>query len=322
MANKIYSLGFYGDIHLASKNYGAHRDYPKESLYYFREITKVVEKRGLTHLVGAGDFTYGRFHSLEYRLAIEAELEKQYKLTNGNRYELRGNHDEAGYGLTERDYYVQKGFIKASENLTLGNLNITMVDYGKMLDTEPNIIDDTEHVNIIFGHDFYYFKTLPTPAFGNPLYVDNYEKWFGVDYICCGHIHKIMDFKGFILKNGMVHDCKIHYMGCMTRPSYQQDLDKIGQILIIDVYDDGKIDLGFEDIELWELTESFNLELKNKEEMEKEERASRVDITDIVNQLDAHDRSIGSPDAIIDMLQGIDERYKVKAKNLLKDAMG
>ena len=77
MANVLAKIGIYGDMHLSSKNYGAHRDYPSESLEYFQAITLKTKELGLTYLIGTGDFTYGRFHSLEYRLAIEKELQEQ-----------------------------------------------------------------------------------------------------------------------------------------------------------------------------------------------------------------------------------------------------
>ena len=112
---EIGKILIYGDIHLSSKNYGGHRDYARESLEYFKKITEAVEKHNISCLIGTGDFTFGRFHSLEYRKAVEDELEKQFKLTNGNRYELKGNHDSATYGMTEYEYYTYKGLLKKSE---------------------------------------------------------------------------------------------------------------------------------------------------------------------------------------------------------------
>lgn len=322
MANVIAKVGVYGDIHLNSKNYGAHRDYPKESLEYFSKITEVTRNRQLTHLIGLGDFSFGRFHSLEYRLAIERNLEEQYKLTNGNRFEIRGNHDEAGYGFTERDYYIEKGLLRPSTNLTLGNVNISMVDYGKHETTDVKIDNDDNHFNIILAHDFFKFSTSQVANYGKAIELDNFTRWFGVDYIALGHVHKIMKFKGHIFKDGLAREVVVDYLGCMTRPSYRDGhMDEEGHISIITVYDDGTMDIDTEVIQLWSLEDSFNLEAKQKQQQKKEEKAARVDISDVVKQLDAHDRSVGNPEDIINTMTDVDERYKAKAIDLLKNAL-
>ena len=320
---EIARIGIYGDIHLSSQNYGAHRDYPKESMEYFSRITEVAKKRNFTHLIGCGDFSYGRFHSLEYRLAIEKELEEQYKITNGNRYELFGNHDVAEYGLTERGYYISKGLIKPSENLTIGNLNLTMVDYGKHEDIVPNIIDDENNYNFIIAHDFFKFNNSQVANFGKAIELDNFEKWFGADCLICGHVHKILDFSGYIQKNGLAHECQVHYLGCMTRPSYREGhIDDNGQIMVITVHANGTVDFDMEIIPLWDIEKSFSLEKKIKEKEITEQKQLRVDISDVVKQLDAHDRNVGNPEDIINAMNDIDIRYKNKAIDLLKNALG
>lgn len=323
MANVIARIGIYGDIHLCSKNYGAHRDYPAESLEYFSKITKITEDQKLTHLIGTGDFSFGRFNTNEYRLAIENELQKQYVAVQGNRYELRGNHDEAGYGLTERDFYVAKGFLKPSTNLDIANLHITMVDYDKEVDTIPNIVDSEKDINLLIAHNYYRFKDTQMPYFGKKfIELDNYDRWFGVDYMALGHIHKDIEFDGYIVKNDMAHQVHVNYLGCMMRPAYHEGaMDTKGKILIITLFDDGCMDVDTEYIELWPIDKSFNLEVKQKETVKKEEKADRVDISDIVKQLDMHDRNVGSPEDIIQSLEGVDDKYKAKAIELLKCAL-
>lgn len=322
MANVIARIGICGDMHLSSKNYGAHRDYPSESIEYFQKITKVAEDRQLTHLIGTGDFTFGRFHSLEYRMAIENELQRQYEITGGNRYELRGNHDEAGYGLTERDYYVTKGLIKPSCNMTIGNLNITMVDYNNEENVIPNIVDSESDINLVIAHDYFKFEDTRLPNFGKAKDLDNYTRWFGLDYLACGHIHKDIEFDGIMVNGDIVHKVHVNYLGCMMRPSYREGMmDEKGKILILTLYDDENMDEDTEFVELWSLDKSFNLEKKQKQAVKKEEKASRVDISDIVKQLDTHDRNVGSPEEIINGLEGIDEKYKNRAVELLKSAL-
>lgn len=323
MANVIARVGIYGDIHLHSKNYGAHKDYAKESLDYFSKITEIAEKRGLTHLIGCGDFSFGRFHSLEYRASVEKNLQRQYDITSGNRYEIFGNHDVAGYGMTERDYYIDKGLLKPSANLKIGCLNLSMIDYAKHDKTEPLIEDKQDTYNFIIAHDFFKFNKTQVANFGVAIELDNFERWYGADCIICGHVHKILDFSGYIQKDGMAHECQVHYLGCMTRPSYREGhMDEIGQVMIITVFDDNTIDFEMEQVTLWKLEDAFNLSMKEKEKADKQAKENRVDISDVVKQLDSHDRNVGNPEDIISAMQDIPDVYKNKAIDLLKNALG
>lgn len=324
MANLIARIGIYGDIHLSSKNYGAHRDYPNESLNYFRNITKIAEEGRFTHLIGCGDFSFGRFGTLEYRLAVEEELQKQCNLTKGNRYELKGNHDIAGYGMTERDYYIKKGLIKDSTNFSIGNLNISMVDYGCANTANMNIKLASGMVNLAIAHDFYRFSNTNTPQFGQAIILDNMKNWFGLDYLICGHVHKQMTFEGEIENTDKTakHKLIVDYPGSPSRPSYREGyMDENGQVPIIDIYDDGKIDFNIVEFDLLPLSESFNLEEKAEETKQKEEKEKKVDISDIVQELDAHDRNVGNPEDIIRSMENIDQRYKDKAIDLLERAL-
>jgi hypothetical protein len=322
MANKIATVALYGDPHLSDKNYGAHRDYAKESITYYSEVTKVVKERNVTHLIGLGDFSFGRFKDLAYREKVERELQIQYEVTHGNHYELCGNHDVAGYGMCERDFYINRGLLKKSENITLGNLHITMVDYGKYNEVVPNIVNDESSVNLIASHDYFKFNDTKLPKYGTPVILDTFERWYGADLLVCGHIHKILDFSGNIIKDSLCKPLDVSYLGCMTRPAYKEgNMDDIGQVMVLDVYDDGNIDINKVTIPLWSLAESFNLELKAKEKAKEQEKANRVDLTDIVKQLDSHERNVGNPEDIISSMEGIADKYKNKAIDLLKSAL-
>lgn len=324
MANILAKIGIYGDLHLNSKNYGAHRDYAKESLEYLHKITEITKNENLTHLIGLGDFSFGRFHSLEYRGAVDLELTEQCKLVQGNHYELLGNHDIAGYGAVERDYYISRNLLKPSENLSIGNLNITMVDFNAHKSTPMNIVDDDTHVNVVLAHDFFKFSNVGLSNFGKAIELDNFEEWFGIDLLICGHVHKIMNFDGYMTKdNNTVHKVEVRYPGCMMRPSYREGhIDEIGRVIILTIYDDGNLDVSNSDFLLWNIEESFNVEEKTIEKEKKVEKQSRVDISDVVKQLNMHDRNVGNPEDIVSSMEGIDDKYKNKAIELLKEALG
>lgn len=311
----------YGDIHLSSKNYGAHRDYPSETLNILKLITNKAKEVQATHIIGLGDLAYGRFNTLEYRESVEHELEEQYSICNGNRYELKGNHDSAGYGMTEYEYYIRKGLLKAATNITLGRLSITMVDYGQHKNYVPNI--KPENINIVLAHDFFTFKDAQMPNFGKAIELDNFTQWYGVDHIVCGHIHTSGLYEGLIVRSvdgqSYGHRTTLDYLGSMSRPAYQEgNTDLEGHILIITIEDDGNMTYDRQDIELLPIEEAFNLDIKQAQKEKEIAKRKRVDISDIVNQLDKHERNIGNPEDIIMSLNGVDERYKVKAIELLK----
>ena len=309
----------YGDIHLNSKNYGAHINYPEESLEYFREITKKAKELNATHLIGTGDLTFGRFHTLEYRDAVEAELQEQYNIVDGNRFELEGNHDKATYGMTEYDYYIKKGLLKKSANMTIGNVNISMVDYNKYYDQTIIPAGAETEINVVVAHNYFKFKDTRLPDYGKAIELDSFVDWFGIDYLICGHIHSHHLFDGLIIKDGHGHPLAVHYLGCMSRPAYREgNMDEEGNLVMLTIRDNGEMQYDIIDIPLRKLEDSFNLDRKKEQKEAKNEKEQRVDISDIVQELNLHQRNVGNPEDIIDSMQGIDDKYKKKAIELLK----
>lgn len=312
----------YGDLHLSSKGYGAHRNYPKETLHYLKTITEYTEKYRATHLIGLGDLSFGRFNTLEYRLAVEAELIKQNELTDGNRYEVKGNHDSATYGMTEYEYYVSKGLIKPSTNITIGRVNISMVDSGKS--STANIIDPSnqDELNVVLAHDYFKFEDTRMPDYGAAILLDNFTRWFGVDFLFLGHIHSFEMFEGLVVKDGHGHRMAVTILGSPSRPSYREGLmDEVGHLALLTIRDNGEVQYDLLEMPLWSLEESFNIELKEKEKEKQIQREKSIDISDIVENLNTHNSTMGNPEDIIRALEGIDEKYKQKAIELLKEGM-
>lgn len=320
MSDVVYKVGIYGDLHLYSENYGGHRDYASESLIYLRKITELTKNLGLTHLIGLGDFSFGNFRKLTYRKAVEAELAEQYKLVNGNRWELFGNHDFLPKDISERDYYIGKGLLKSSENITIGHMNINMVDNGKVYNT-PVVIDN-DHTNIVLAHDYFKFNGINLPNYGDAIILDNFEPWYGADYLICGHIHKCMAFNGSIVKGDKAHQMMVDYPGCAMRPAFiRSGLDEKVHISVFTEYSDGRVEFSVSNIELLPIEESFNLEKIEKKFIKEEEKPQSIDISDMVYNLDKHERVVGTPEVIIGNMQGIPDTWKNKAIELLKSAV-
>lgn len=309
----------YGDIHLSDKPYGAHSDYSKESLQYFSEITRVAEEIHATHIIGTGDLTYSRFHTLEYRRKVEAELQKQYEITGGHRYEIKGNHDSATNGMTEYEFYEAKGLLKHVESIDVGNVHFTLSDYGKVRQITPNIVASPNDVNILVAHDYLKFKDTRLPNFGTAIELDEMKQFYDIDYIICGHIHKTMAFDGRIVRDGMAKEVSVFYPGCMSRPAYGDNLDEFGSIVVITVKD-GMVHFDRKKINLWPIEQSFILEEIDERQEKKEQKENRIDISDVVKQLDSRESTFGNPEDRIMSMQGIDEKYKLKAIQLLQEA--
>lgn len=316
-----YRVGIYGDLHLYSENYGSHRDYASESIDLMQNITKLVQDNGVTHLIGLGDFSFGNFKRLRYRKAIEEELIKQHELTNGNRWEMMGNHDKLAKDLSERDYYIEKGLLRPSENITLGKWHITMVDYDKASEVDVNFSDNEEDINVILAHDYYKFVGTALPNYGEAHELDYMDKWFGADFLICGHIHKCMKFTGSIMNGEFSKKCCVHYPGCAMRPAYTKDhMDDKVDFVLLTQYTDGTTEYNFIEIKLPPIEESFNLEKIARKEQKQAEKPESIDITQMVYSLDKHERVVGSPEEIIKAMEGVPEAYKNMALKLLKEA--
>ena len=307
-----------GDDHLHSKNYGEHINYPAESLYYFRHITSTIESLGVTHYIDTGDFSYGRFHDLEYRERVERELNRRLELTQGRCWNIKGNHDKASYGTTEYEFYERKGMWRPAEILQIGNLNINMVNFG-CHETTSVLIENGKN-NMVVTHGYYNFEGSSLPAFDGVVMLDNFTPWFGVDYIVSGHIHEEYVIEGAIVKDGMMHRTMLHYLPCHARPAYYKDGNmEVGHYVLLTVYADGNVKYETIDVPLLPLDKSFNLEAI-KASSEKSDLL-KIDLSEVVSRLDNHRIDYGNPIANIQGIQNVSEESKAKAISWLEKAM-
>lgn len=322
----LAKLLFYGDLHLHSKNYGAHRDYMKDSLWALRTVANAAVDNGVTHVIGLGDLTFGRFNNLEYRRAVEDQFDRINRATGNNHFQLKGNHDSAGYGMTEFEYYIAKCVMKPACNLDFGNVHLTMINYGEINSCQPNIHLEEGHTNIVCAHDYCAFSDTKMPNFGTATELDHVTRLFGMDILICGHIHTSHLFEGLSLKEvdgkTIGHRVLVDYPGSLTRPAYNESLlEETGHLIIITIEDDGSYKYDRLDIELPPIGETFNVEAKAIEKEKKEEKRNRVDISDVVKRLDEHERNVGNPEDIIMALADVPEKYKRKAIDLLQRGM-
>lgn len=299
------SILIHGDDHLSSRNYGGHVDYPGESLECFQTITKIMEDEKVTHLISPGDLTYGRFN-LAYRTLVEDELNKRNQMTNGNVFQLRGNHDYSTSGMTEWEYYTtHRKLMKPATRLEFSSCVIHMIDFGK--ENVPLELSDTKE-NIVVGHNYFNFKDSPLPNFGSPIILDDREDWFNVSMVISGHIHKNFHLAGKIVKDGISRDVGLYYPGSLSRPEFTEGLTNEGEVCILRIGE--TISFDFITVSLKPVEEAFAIADTIKE-------FKRVDISDIIKNLNNKERNIGSPEQIIDTMTDFKQEYRRKAKELL-----
>lgn len=320
MSNLLARFMISGDDHFSAINRGQHRDYPKEVLYYQEMLLDIAKKYGVTHWVKAGDLTYGKFTDLNYRDLVDDMLTRQQEQVKGNFWIIKGNHDESSGGMTEYEYYLKKEKFKGKENITLGNLSLSMLDYSKIRSgfekQDVNIVDG--QTNIIITHGYLSFSGANLNL-GNPILIDDMEKWYGANYIICGHIHQRYLLKGSIAKENRSIETVIHYLPCLARPAYFKDGNaEEGSIVLLDVFDD-KCEYHELPIKLLPLNESFDIEAIMAEELHNEN--THIEVSDIVANLISHERVVGNPEDIILAKTEIPLEYREKAIELLQGAM-
>ena len=307
----VTRIGIYGDTHLHSKNYGSHRNYAQESLGYYQKVINLAQANEVDCLVCLGDFAHGRFHNLEYRLAVEKELMKAAEFASNGHYCIKGNHDIATYGMTERDYYIQRGLFREPETLSFNGLNIYMSNYRE----EDTLTVDQGTRNIILAHNFFTFSGVSLPMYGEGVELDNFENWYGTELILSGHIHRSCSYKGYITKDGFAKETAVFNVGCPCRLSYEKNMQDCGNLIILEVYDTGEYNIEHHTFDLLPLTESFNLlDIETKEKLQ---NLKQADVSKIAENLDQHERFVGDPMDIINSLTDIKQEYKDKAIELL-----
>lgn len=305
-----------GDTHLSSKNRGGHKDYPAESLYYYNSLTDLAKEYECTHCVDLGDFTYGKFHSLEYRVEVEKALENRRNALNGNYYMIRGNHDVSSSGLTEYGFYLNKYF-KGSCTLEIGNLNLIMVDNGN--EDNPISIKNNK-TNVILAHNYFVFDDVQLPFYGQAIKLTEHSNWYGAKFILSGHIHSEHVQKGGIKRvdemtgDTSIFECYCHNLPCLCRTDYSENLPDKGAVVILDVYEDS-IKYNRVEVDLLPIEDCFKIEEIIAERKEKEKPV--IEIRDIIEALSRFEMVAVSPELKISALN-VDERYKKKALELYK----
>ncbi len=320
MSSILAKILFEGDKHFCSKNHGGHKDYAQETLYYARKISDIIKQEHVTHYIQTGDLTYGRFDRLDYRAEVDKIFRELREMLNGNVWFLKGNHDEAAYGVTEFEYYAASGAFRTSESLDFalgtpnGGLHIEMKDFGD----KSQFTGVEGAVNILVTHGYFTFdkeQTVMSPQ----VVLARHEAWKDVDMIICGHIHTEAIDRG---KGYGGKEVTIHYLPCLSRPEYiRNGMQTEGHVDIITVMDDGSVTIDQHPIPLLPLEVSFDIEAINSADEHKEDNERvAIDVSDIAKKMEDHIRVASDPVATIEGLPDVAEPVKRIAIELIKMA--
>jgi len=302
----------YGDIHLSSGGYGRYKNYPKQTLYYYNIIADKAEEIGATCVIGLGDFTSGRFNTLEYRLEVEKILTRFQKATKNKHYMIKGNHDTAPYGMTEYDYYIEKGKIQKAETLIFGKLKLNLINYGEHLEKE--ILIEKDKYNVVLAHGYFKNnnKKNTNPVVEDAVDLVTFTKWSGVELLISGHIHNYDVFETYIEK--AKKPIKVIYPGSLTRPTCKNgEIPKEGKIIVLES-DSKNVKIIEISIPLLSSEETFSLSKKKNNN-------NNLNLYDILDKLNTYKHGGDDPENLILTLEGVDIKYKEKAIELLKNAL-
>lgn len=308
-----------GDNHLSSNNRSNHTNYAKESLDCLKFITGLIDERGIDYYIDLGDISYGKFE-LAYRAEVESIYTNRYNSLQGNCFGVRGNHDVSNKGISEWEYYTKhRKLINNSDKIVIvsdgykyfdtDNIRWHLVDFGHE-DTKLEL-KGNGCVNFVCAHNFLKFNSSNVANFGKGIDVDQFENFYGVDGIFCGHIHHNLTLQGSICKDGSSKDAFIYYPGSIVRTDFVKNLPEHGEVLIVHNNSSG---LSFEKVSVPWIPEEEAFQIGD---IIKEKK--KVDISDIVKTLNDRERNIGDPEVVIHNMTGFEQKYKDKAIELLRE---
>lgn len=334
---KLLAKVFIGsDIHLKCGNYAQHNDFKSESLHYFRKNGETAKQLGATHIIYPGDMSYGLFKDLDYRLSVEKELAEQAEYAHGNLWITKGNHDRGSYGMTEYEFYAERGMFRTSEILNIGPVQFVMVDNGNEYNTQINTANSK--FTYVIGHNWFGFKDMNLP--GEHIDLDSMYQWYGIDGIFSGHIHLESLNKGYMSSgdpaNPNAKEVFIWQLPCLARPQFVKGIDEdVSGVALVEIYERNVKVIRVE-VPLLPLEESFNMALIAQQREMAEIADSRVDfaslmqnmrselansavnINDILTNLTNYTQSSGNPEDIIMGMTETDRAVRLKAVELMK----
>lgn len=196
-----------GDLHLSSSFRGSHKDYTYECYENLQKIQDIVSKENASAVIFLGDIVSVGEKNIRDRQFLTRVISfflMLNKLTDGNVYAVRGNHDCGdqsdfdmlmGIGCIKNpkyiDYFGRKPDSSEDDGL---EVRFHLVNYG---DEDKSLVITTEDnpaSDVVLGHAEYYIDGVTNwYSKGHSTEVSSLSNFQGVSLIVSGHIHDPSD---------------------------------------------------------------------------------------------------------------------------------
>lgn len=275
-----------GDLHISDRYTGKHKDYLENCFDCLNMITEKIKEKEVTHLFCLGDWVgiglaEKNLRKRETLLAVMKTLQEWNKLTNGNVYSLRGNHD-IGSTLTDYDLFLSLGLIKSKHQLDIGSTRFHFFDYGEE-GRQISISDDKYNIGLF--HANLLIEGITTWYRGGVgVELSTLENLYGMSMAIAGHIHN--PSPKMVATSIKDSDITLFYPGCMTRPKYEPNLweQAYGMLYKIDEMSTVADIITFD---LKPITEIFTATYDDKPEKDDEDESiESIDIEALTKVLD------------------------------------
>ena len=193
----------FGDLHLSSSFSGQHKNYAYECYWNMERILKICREKQASAVVFLGDLVGVNEKNIRDRQFLMRTLqffESLNKLTNGNVYSVKGNHDMGDF--TDFDMFIGLGYIKNPKYIDYWGripgesedhsfeIRFHLVNYGdehKPLELAQSSDGATD---VVLGHCEYYIDGVTNwYSAKSDVELSQLDNFQGVALVFSGHIH-------------------------------------------------------------------------------------------------------------------------------------
>lgn len=197
----------FGDLHISSSFSGQHKNYQYECYKNMDIIISLIEKENAKSVIFLGDLVgvnEKNIRDRQFLMRTQNFLSTVNKLTNGNVFSVKGNHDMGDF--TDFDFFEGLGYIKNPEYIDYygrkpgsnkdDNLEIRfhLVNYGE--ERKKLKLSNPEDCasDIVLGHSDYYIEGVTNwYSGGKNIELGSLDNFKGVSLVFSGHIHNPSD---------------------------------------------------------------------------------------------------------------------------------
>lgn len=324
-------VGIFGDTHYSAIFQGAHVDYQEENLDSMSKMIEIVKKEGFSAVVLLGDLigvSERNIRDLRFLMEVTVWLQTLNKLTNGNVFVVRGNHDIGDFPQFE--YFKGIGLIKTPTEVDHYIDDVLMVRYhfvGYGEEKRPlryEGVEDGVH-QIVFGHNDYSISGVTNWYYSkNGVEMSTLGNFKHVSWVISGHIHQPSpDIYSQTIGDREVF---LFYPGAVSRVSSSEQYNDCFYFMLFYNDDEQGFDYEIKNFGLKPANEVFLQEKLDEEKAELladelEKRESNKRLTEILNEAMGYRIVTGNMIQQIDNFPQASDEVKTIAKRYLQNAI-